>query len=142
MSNASRASTFRSITSRSSPLATPRKSATSWQSSGPSRSGTPKAARPADRRTFQAQLGAFHCGVFDAPIDETRFATSATVPPGVLGRRGRRNAPSLLNRGYGHIFFWDGRSASLEEQVLKPIEDPNETGMTVAEAVGRVGVPE
>ena len=31
-------------------------------------------------------------------------------------------------RGYGRAFLGDGRSSSLEEQVLKPIEDPNEMG--------------
>jgi len=48
--------------------------------------------------------------------------------------KGRRNAPALVNRGYGRLFFWDGRVATLEEQVLKPIEDPNEMDLTVAEA--------
>jgi cytochrome c peroxidase len=38
---------------------------------------------------------------------------------GVFGRVGRRNAPALINRGYGRAFFWDARLPSLEEQVLK-----------------------
>jgi cytochrome c peroxidase len=59
---------------------------------------------------------------------------------GVFGRRGRRNAPALINRGYGRRFFWDGRASSLEEQVLKPIEDPNEMDLPLAEATTRVGL--
>ena len=54
---------------------------------------------------------------------------------GVFGREGRRNAPALINRRYGRAaFFWDGRVATLEEQVLKPIEDTNEMDLPVADA--------
>jgi cytochrome c peroxidase len=38
------------------------------------------------------------------------------------------------------LFFWDGRVATLEEQVLKPIEDPNEMDLPLAEASSRVGL--
>jgi len=59
---------------------------------------------------------------------------------GVFGRRGQRNAPAIVNRAYGRRFFWDGRAASLEEQVLQPIQNPNEMGMTLPEAAARVGM--
>jgi cytochrome c peroxidase len=62
------------------------------------------------------------------------------VATGVGGRQGRRNAPALINRGYGRTFFWDGRITSLEEQVLKPIQDPNEMDLTLQEAAARVGL--
>lgn len=39
------------------------------------------------------------------------------------------------------MFFWDGRVATLEEQVLKPIEDLNEMDLPLAEATSRVGLP-
>ena len=68
------------------------------------------------------------------------FAAPAAIPSGVFGRRGRRNAPALINRGWGRAFFWDGRSATLEEQVLKPIEDPNEMDLPIADAAQRVGL--
>ena len=51
------------------------------------------------------------------------FSDGRAIAVGVAGRKGRRSAPALINRGYGRAFFWDGRSASLEEQVLKPIQD-------------------
>lgn len=41
-------------------------------------------------------------------------------------QRGQRNAPSLLNVALWDHFFWDGRAASLEEQVLGPLQDQNE----------------
>jgi cytochrome c peroxidase len=44
----------------------------------------------------------------------------------------------LINRGYGRAFFWDGRIPSLEEQVLKPIQDSNEMNLTLEEAYARV----
>jgi cytochrome c peroxidase len=68
------------------------------------------------------------------------FSDGLTVPVGVFGRLGKRNAPALVNRGYGRAFFWDARSAALEEQVLKPIEDPNEMDLPVVEAARRAGV--
>jgi cytochrome c peroxidase len=66
------------------------------------------------------------------------FSDGRKVAIGIDGRAGHRNAPALINRGYGSAFFWDGRTSSLEEQVLKPIEDPNEMDSTVAIAASRV----
>ncbi|MBI3697315.1 MAG: cytochrome-c peroxidase [Acidobacteria bacterium] len=68
------------------------------------------------------------------------FSIARPVAVGVLGRKGRRNAPALINRGYGRAFFWDGRVRTLEEQVLKPIQDPNEMDLTLAEASSRVAL--
>jgi cytochrome c peroxidase len=69
------------------------------------------------------------------------FSDSRPVAVGVFNRRGRRNAPALINRGYGRAFFWDARSTSLEAQVLAPITDPNELDLTLDEASARVGLP-
>ena len=70
---------------------------------------------------------------------ERAFTKPEAVSPGVFGRRGHRNAPTLINRAWGRVFFWDGRAATLEDQVLKPIEDPNEMDLSLAEASVRVG---
>ncbi len=56
------------------------------------------------------------------------FASPARVATGVSGRTGRRNVPSLFNRGYGTYFFWDGRATTLEQQVIGPITSPLEMG--------------
>lgn len=48
--------------------------------------------------------------------------------------RSLRNAPSLLNAGHWETLFWDGRAATLEEQVLGPLTDPSEMNQ-VAEMV-------
>ncbi len=72
---------------------------------------------------------------------ERAFSDGRPIAVGVFGRLGRRNAPAILNRGYGRSFFWDGRVSTLEEQVLKPIQDPNEMDMALAEAAARVSLP-
>ena len=72
---------------------------------------------------------------------ERAYSDGREIAIGVFGRKGRRNAPAIVNRAYGRMFFWDGRVATLEEQVLKPIEDPNEMGMTMDEAAAGVGLP-
>jgi cytochrome c peroxidase len=85
--------------------------------------------------------GSVACATCHDP--ERAYSDGRDIAVGVFGRKGRRNTPAIVNRGYGRMFFWDGRVATLEEQVVKPIEDPNEMGMTVTEAAARVGlVPE
>ena len=66
------------------------------------------------------------------------FADAAPRAVGVEGRRGTRNAPSLLNRAYGRSFFWDGRTKTLEEQALEPIANPLEMGGRVSDVVARL----
>src|ERR1051326_6891083 len=67
-----------------------------------------------DRRL--SRDGSIACATCHNP--NRAFSTPLSVPTGVGGRQGRRNAPALINRGYGRAFFWDGRAPSLEEQVL------------------------
>jgi cytochrome c peroxidase len=74
-------------------------------------------------------------------VPELGFSDGRPVAVGVFNRVGRRSAPALINRGYGSAFFWDGRAATLEEQVLQPIQDANEMDLTLAEASARVGLP-
>ncbi len=66
------------------------------------------------------------------------FADSSATSHGVFGRQTSRNAPSLLNAGYGESFFWDGRIQTLEEQVLQPIMNPNEMGLSLRDLVVRL----
>ena len=89
-----------------------------------------------DRRL--SRDGSIACASCHDP--ERAFSKAEPVSAGVFGRRGRRNAPALINRGYGRAFFWDARARTLEEQVLEPIEDPNEMDLPVADAASRVGL--
>jgi len=79
------------------------------------------------------------CASCHAP--ERAFTDGRPVAIGVYNRIGRRSAPVLVNRGYGRSFFWDGRAATLEDQVLQPIQDPNEMDMTLPEVSRRVDMP-
>ena len=69
---------------------------------------------------------------------ERAFTDGRPLAIGIERRVGRRSAPTLVNRGYGRAFFWDGRAATLEQQVLQPIQDPNEMNMTLPEISARV----
>jgi len=89
-----------------------------------------------DRRL--SRDGSIACASCHQP--ERGFSDGRSTAIGVLGRRGRRNAPAIVNRGYGRAFFWDARVRTLEEQVLKPIEDPNEMDLPIAEATAREGL--
>ena len=68
------------------------------------------------------------------------FTDGRSIAVGVSGRQGRRNVPTLVNRAWGRLFFWDGRVRTLEEQVLRPIEDSNEMDRPARDAAARVGV--
>ena len=69
---------------------------------------------------------------------ERAFTDGRTVSRGVFGRQGTRHVPTLINRGYGRSFFWDGRIARLDAQVLQPIRDPKEMDLPLGEAVDRL----
>jgi cytochrome c peroxidase len=90
---------------------------------------------------FDARLsrdGTISCATCHQP--GRAFSDGRALAVGIAGRVGRRNAPALVNRGYGRAFFWDARLQTLEEQVVKPIEDPNEMGFSVAQASARLGL--
>lgn len=62
-------------------------------------------------------------------LPERAFTDGRAVAAGIKQRQGRRNALSLANVAYQYKgLFWDGRAATLEEQALIPVEDPNEMG--------------
>lgn len=66
------------------------------------------------------------------------FSGNTSVATGLDGRKGRRNAPSLLNRAYGRSLFWDGRAATLEAQALQPIQNPAEMGASLNDVLERL----
>jgi cytochrome c peroxidase len=99
--------------------------------------GTPSRQARQDRRKidlghrmFQdprlSQNGAVSCSTCHILTDggDDNMALSM----GVSGTRTGRNSPTVFNLD-GHVaYFWDGRAASLEEQIDGPIHHPDEMG--------------
>ena len=66
------------------------------------------------------------------------FAGNTPLSKGVNGKLGTRHAPTLMNRAWGKSQLWDGRAATLESQVIVPVTNPDEMGMTTDLVVQRI----
>ncbi len=68
------------------------------------------------------------------------FTDTAQFSKGFEGGLTTRHSMALVNAKYyqNGRFFWDERAATLEEQVLMPIQDPVEMGMTLDKVVARL----
>lgn len=71
-------------------------------------------------------------------IPEYAFSDTTVVSIGVDGQLGTRNTPSAMNMTARASFFWDGRSATLEEQALEPIKNPIEMDLSIDSAIARL----
>jgi cytochrome c peroxidase len=69
---------------------------------------------------------------------ELAFADNVAISPGVAGRLGIRNAPSLANLAYVTVFHKDGGVPKLEIQAGSPIEDVNEMDLSIFVAADRI----
>lgn len=80
------------------------------------------------------------CGSCHAPnaafSDHNQFST------GIDGVQGTRNSMALVNLGWQNFFFWDGRSKTLEEQILLPVRDPIEMHETWPHAMSELAQDE
>lgn len=54
------------------------------------------------------------------------YSDRQPVSEGILGRKGSRHAPTVINAAYQPFQFWDGRAHSLEEQCKGPLSNVNE----------------
>lgn len=57
---------------------------------------------------------------------------------GVGGREGAINAPTVFNSGFNFRQFWDGRAATLEEQIDGPIHDQAEMASNWPQVLGKL----
>lgn len=65
------------------------------------------------------------------------------TPLGHEGFELKRNSPSVVNAAYSKTQFWDGRAASLEEQAVAVLTNPNEmhaTPESIAETVNNIDI--
>ncbi len=58
------------------------------------------------------------------------FSDPRRFSPGTDGLNGTRQSMALINLGWEHFFFWDGRKATLEDQIFDPIRNPVEMNTT------------
>jgi cytochrome c peroxidase len=66
------------------------------------------------------------------------FAQPRRFSRGIDGEIGTRNAMPLENLAWKNSFFWDGRAATLREQVLQPIQNPIEMHESLANVVAKI----
>ena len=66
------------------------------------------------------------------------FADTVAFSVGIEGKLTKRNTPSVLNMKNRPYYFWDGRASTLEDQSLMPIQNPDEMGLPIDEAVKRL----
>ena len=68
------------------------------------------------------------------------FTDGRDTARGIHAAHGDRNTPSLVNAGFGRSFFWDGRADTLEQQVLGPIANSREMGLSTAALEAKLGM--
>ncbi|MEY2466423.1 MAG: cytochrome c peroxidase [Verrucomicrobiota bacterium] len=66
------------------------------------------------------------------------FSENRRFSRGIGGEVGTRNAMPLVNLAWKKEFFWDGRAASLREQVLQPIQNPIEMHQSLPQLVSKL----
>ncbi|MEP7236919.1 MAG: cytochrome c peroxidase [Ferruginibacter sp.] len=71
-------------------------------------------------------------------IPKFAFADTVAFSTGIGGKLTTRNTPSVLNMKNRPYYFWDGRAVSLEAQALMPIQNPDEMGLPIEDAVQRL----
>jgi len=57
---------------------------------------------------------------------------------GIKGRLGDINTPTVFNSSLNIAQFWDGRAATLEEQINGPVHNPKEMGSNWKEVVSKL----
>lgn len=71
-------------------------------------------------------------------LPQHAFADKVAISPGVEGKLGFRNSPSLANIAYHPYLFREGGSPTLEMQLLGPLQEPHEMGMTIKNLCDRL----
>jgi cytochrome c peroxidase len=96
------------------------------------------------RKLFYDKLLSLDNTISCASCHDQNFAFSdpKQYSQGVNGSLGNRNSMALVNLGYQKFFFWDGRSKTLEEQILEPVPNPVEMHLSWDEALNRISSSE
>jgi cytochrome c peroxidase len=132
-------------------LARRAENSTSISADFPPPRGLPAIAWPQDNPYFPARAELGKILFFDGRLSangmvscascheaQHAFAGGTAFSKGVTGKSGVRHAPTLINRAWGKSQFWDGRASTLESQVIIPVSEPNEMGMTADLVVQKI----
>lgn len=71
-------------------------------------------------------------------LQEYAFSDTNRFSKGIDGTLGDRNSMSLFNLAWSSRFFWDGRAASLREQIHQPVIDKREMANTWADVIASI----
>ncbi|CAM2063775.1 Di-haem cytochrome c peroxidase [Sulfidibacter corallicola] len=96
---------------------------------------TAEAAALGERLFFETGLSSNGMSCATCHESDLAFTDGLPLAVGNANTTLKRNTPTILNRLFSAAQFWDGRAASLEEQALLPITNPDEMASSVAEAV-------
>ena len=77
--------------------------------------------------------GTVSCATCHRP--QFAWSDSAATSSGVPGMPLKRRSPTILNVAWADSLFWDGRSSSLEDQALGPIQADMEMNMPLDKAI-------
>ena len=90
-----------------------------------------------------SQNNTMSCNTCHRVDDRLGGVDNEPTSPGAFGKRGGRNAPTVLNAGFQTAQFWDGRAENLEAQakgpILNPIEMAMPSDMEVLERLKKIG---
>lgn len=115
----------------------------------------PSVPVPANNSMTPEKIGLGKQLFFDPRLSKNNVMSCATCHhpglgygdglPRAIGSSGvelGRNTPSLYTTAYQNLWFWDGRARSLEEQVLMPVQAPDEMNQDLPGLVAKLrGIP-
>ena len=85
------------------------------------------------RLSHDGTISCSHChNLAKGGMDNLPFST------GNFGRQAKVNTLTVFNSGYNFRLFWDGRAASLEDQIDFPMNNPCEMGSSWDEVISRL----
>jgi cytochrome c peroxidase len=88
---------------------------------------------------FETRLSKNHDLSCNSCHDLTKYGVDGEkTSSGHKKQRGARNAPTVYNAANHLAQFWDGREKTIEDQALKPIQNPVEMALKDEKAIGVV----